>query len=73
MLHNFAFYNAPSASLLYSSAYFDKITFHDVAELSYLVIARKSSVTLIIRSTMTQGQLNSQPTKQFRTLMTFNQ
>jgi hypothetical protein len=45
MLHNFAVYNAPSASLLYSSAYFDKITFHDVAELSYPVIARKSSVT----------------------------
>ena len=33
MLHNLAFYNVPSASLLYSSAYFDKITFHDVAEL----------------------------------------
>ena len=45
MLHNFAFYDTPSASLLYSSAYFDKITFQDVAELSYPIIARKGSVT----------------------------
>jgi hypothetical protein len=45
MLHNFTSYNAPSASLLYSSVYLDKITFHDVAELSYPVINGKGSVT----------------------------
>jgi hypothetical protein len=45
MLNNFASYITPSSSLLYCSAYFDKITFHDVAELGYPVIARKGSVT----------------------------